>query len=256
MKRCVNCNKSKHSSKLCTMPITSYGIIHIHNNNYLMICRRKTLGFTDFIRGKYSFQNINHICNLINEMTLTEKHNIMHQDFNTLWCDLWGIQSDQSVDEINAREKFYTIKNGYELQNQFICLKELIQSSTTTWETPEWGFPKGRRNPYETELACALREYEEETGYDKHYLNIIKNVLPYEEIFTGSNYKSYTHKYYIGKSDVLHAKQPFQDSEVSDMKWVTYEEAIALIRPYNVERIQVLNYIHTCLSHYTLTDRD
>jgi hypothetical protein len=87
-------------------------------------------------------------------------------------------------------------------------------------------------------------------------LNIFKNILPYEEIFTGSNYKSYTHKYYIGKSDVLHVKHPFQDSEVSDMKWVTYNEAIALIRPYNVERIQVINYIHNCLIQYSISNHD
>lgn len=256
MKRCVNCNKSKHSLKSCIMPITSYGIIHICNDKYLMICRRKTLGFTDFIRGKYSFQNINHINNLIFEMTLTEKQNILTNSFNSLWCDLWGIQSDNSVDEFNALEKFTIIKNGYEINGNHVCLQDLIKSSTTTWETPEWGFPKGRRNAYETELSCALREYEEETGYDKHKISIIKNVLPYEEIFTGSNYKSYTHKYYIGKSNDIHIKKSFQDSEVSDMKWVTYEEAIKLIRPYNIERIQLLQYVHTCLSNYMLTTQN
>jgi 8-oxo-dGTP pyrophosphatase MutT (NUDIX family) len=235
------------------MPITSYGIIHVMNNKYLMICRRKTLGFTDFIRGKYSCRNIKHIHNLIQEMTLTEKKNVMEQDFNTLWCDLWGIKSDHSVDEIHALDKFNNIKKGYMVDNSYICLEKLIQSTTSTWETPEWGFPKGRRNPYETELACALREYEEETGYDKHMLQLLENVLPFEEIFIGSNYKSYTHKYYVAFSDTVNVKHKFQESEVSYMKWVTYEEAINMIRPYNVERIQLLNYVHHCLSHYILT---
>jgi 8-oxo-dGTP pyrophosphatase MutT (NUDIX family) len=253
MKRCINCNKSKHSSKTCIMPITSYGIIHVMHNKYLMICRRKTLGFTDFIRGKYSCKNIKHIHNLIHEMTVTEKKNMLEQDFNTLWRDLWGITSEHSIDELHAQDKFNTIKKGYMVDNTFICLQNLIESSTTTWETPEWGFPKGRRNPYETELSCALREYEEETGYDKHMLQLLENVLPYEEIFVGSNYKSYTHKYYIAFSDTVCVKHKFQESEVSDMKWVTYEEAINMIRPYNVERIQLLNYVHHCLSHYILT---
>ena len=253
MKRCINCNKSKHNSKSCIMPITSYGIIHIMNEKYLMICRRKTLGFTDFIRGKYSFQHLKNINNLIDEMTLCEKKNIVEQDFNTLWCDLWGISSDHTIDELHARDKFNTIKKGYMVDNQFICLHDLIQSSTTTWETPEWGFPKGRRNPYETELSCALREYEEETGYDKHQLQLIENVLPYEEIFMGSNYKSYTHKYYIAFSNTVVVKHKFQESEVSDMKWVSFEEAIEMIRPYNVERIQLLHYLQKCLSMYILT---
>jgi len=236
------------------MPITSYGVIHIMDNKYLMICRRKTLGFTDFIRGKYSCNNIKHIHNLIQEMTITEKKNIMEQDFNILWRDLWGITTtEHSIDELHAQDKFNTIKKGYCIDSVFICLHDLIQSSTTTWETPEWGFPKGRRNPYETELACALREYEEETGYDKHMLQLIENVLPYEEIFIGSNYKSYTHKYYIAFSATISVKHKFQESEVSDMKWFTYEEAIDIIRPYNVERIQLLNYVHSCLSTYILT---
>jgi len=233
------------------MPITSYGIIHIMNQKYLMICRRKTLGFSDFIRGKYLFQNLKIINNLIDEMTLTEKKNIVEHDFNTLWCDLWGISSDHTIDELHARDKFNTIKKGYMIDNQFICLQDLIQASTTSWETPEWGFPKGRRNPYETELACGLREYEEETGYDKHNLQLLENVLPYEEIFMGSNYKSYTHKYYIAFSDTIVIKHKFQESEVSDMKWFTFEEAIAIIRPYNVERIQLLQYLHQCLSTYS-----
>jgi 8-oxo-dGTP pyrophosphatase MutT (NUDIX family) len=253
MKRCINCNKSKHNSKSCIMPITSYGIIHIMNQKYLMICRRKTLGFTDFIRGKYSFQHLKNINNLIDEMTITEKKNIVEQDFNTLWCDLWGISSDHTIDELHARDKFNTIKKGYMVDDKFICLQDLIQASTTRWETPEWGFPKGRRNPYETELSCGLREYEEETGYDKHNLQLLENVLPYEEIFMGSNYKSYTHKYYIAFSDTIVVKHKFQESEVSDMKWFTFEEAIAIIRPYNVERIQLLQYLHICLCMYTLS---
>ena len=39
--------------------------------------------------------------------------------------------------------------------------------ASTTWDTPEWGFPKGRRNYQENDLTCGLREFEEETGYDK-----------------------------------------------------------------------------------------
>jgi ADP-ribose pyrophosphatase YjhB (NUDIX family) len=238
-------------------PITSYGIIHYMNNKYLMICRRNSLGYTDFIRGKYSTKNIKHICNLIDEMTITEKQNLLEKNFNVLWNQLWGTHySESSIEEINAEEKFNTMKQGILVDNKYITLRELIHESKTTWECPEWGFPKGRRNSYESELNCALREYEEETGYDKHAIKIIKNVLPYEEIFMGSNYKSYIHKYFLGKSDELVIKHSFQETEVSDMKWVTYEEAIQMIRPYNVERLQILQYIHQCWNMFELTDKN
>ena len=41
------------------------------------------------------------------------------------------------------------------------------------------------------------REWEEETGISKHDLMIIKNILPYNEVFIGSNYKSYLHRYFL-----------------------------------------------------------
>ena len=102
------------------------------------------------------------------------------------------------------------------------------------------------------DFICALREYEEETGYDKRDLLMIKNILPYEEIFTGSNYKSYKHKYFIAKSNHSTQKHPFQESEVSDLKWFTFEEAIQKIRPYNIERINIIRLVESTLSDYIL----
>merc|ERR1712167_450966 len=101
------------------------------------------------------------------------------------------------------------------------------------WVETEWGFPKGRRNYNEKDLTCAIREFEEETGYKNDDFNIIYNILPYEEIFTGSNFKSYKHKYFICKlkNNVVN-KTGFQKSEVSDMQWKSYKECLDSIRPY------------------------
>ncbi len=250
MKRCMKLKK--HG----LFPITSHGIIHIHNNKYLMICRRKTLGYIDFIRGKYSLQTAYHIHNLIDEMTVTEKKDILKNEFHDLWVDLWGDETSNTIDEMLALNKFNEIKQGYILQGNKITLADYIAQSKTDWDCPEWGFPKGRQNSYETELACALREYEEETGLDKHRLSVFKNILPYEEIFTGSNYKSYTHKYYLATSSSIVKHHDFQISEVSDMKWFTYEEAIRIIRPYNVERIQLLSFVHQGLQTYVLSSKN
>ena len=52
-------------------------------------------------------------------------------------------------------------------------LTSLINESTTAWDVPEWGIPKGRRNYQEKDLQCGLREFEEETGYLK--INITNN---------------------------------------------------------------------------------
>ena len=109
------------------------------------------------------------------------------------------------------------------------------------WEEPEWGFPKGRRNYKEKDLECALREFEEETGYSKKTLSLIKNLNPYEELFTGSNLKSYKHKYFIArmKYEDSHSLN-YQRSEIGDMKWFSLEEALQRIRDYNTEKKELL----------------
>ena len=39
---------------------------------------------------------------------------------------------------------------------------------------PEWGFPKGRRNYQENDIDCATREWEEETGYSRNQIKMVK----------------------------------------------------------------------------------
>ena len=85
-------------------------------------------------------------------------------------------------------------------------------------------FQKGRRNFQEKDLNCALREFEEETGYIKSNVKLVQNIIPYEEIFTGSNMKSYKHKYFIGFIDPnIETTNTFQETEVSEVKWLNYD---------------------------------
>ena len=122
-----------------------------------------------------------------------------------------------------------------------------------TWNEAEWGFPKGRHNNQEKDLLCALREFEEETGYVRSTINIIQNLVPFEEIFTGSNYKSYKHKYYVAfmeNSDEI--QMTYQNTEVSKLDWIPYTKALELIRPYNLEKKEVLTRVETMLTMYNL----
>ena len=45
----------------------------------------------------------------------------------------------------------------------------------------------------------------------------------------------------------------FQKSEIGDMKWLTINECLNLIRPYNYEKINELNKINTLLNTYRLS---
>ena len=249
---CNNCGKSGHSFNQCKYPITSIGIIifnHDDKNNikYLMIRRKDSLGYVDFMRGKYPIDNSNYLLNIIDEMTLYEKKNLINKNFDYLWNNLWGTNSiniQYKNEEFISNNKFSFLKNSNDLYS-------LINSSKTNWKYPEWGVPKGRRNYQEKDLTCALREFEEETGYSKYKIKLIHNILPFEEIFIGSNYKSYKHKYYIGymSLDVLPIKN-FEKTEVSKVEWFNYNDCIKNIRPYNYEKIQIINNINHILKNY------
>ena len=58
---CRACGKIGHLYNQCKLPITSIGFIVFRILNkqlqYLMIRRKDTLGFIDFMRGKYSINN-------------------------------------------------------------------------------------------------------------------------------------------------------------------------------------------------------
>ena len=85
------------------------------------------------------------------------------------------------------KKNIILLKAGIKIGHREYNLETILKRSNTNWIDAEWGFPKGRRNYQEKDLTCALREFEEETGYNKSSVNIVQNIIPYEEVFTGSN---------------------------------------------------------------------
>lgn len=257
---CNNCGKQGHLYHHCKSPITSIGIICYANTpegiKYLMICRKDTLGFVDFMRGRYNLNNINYIKNAINVMTNAEKLALKTKTFDELWSMLWGSYFGLQYrgEEKTSRDKFNNLKSGIYDNGTLITLNELIDSCTTTWDTPEWGFPKGRRNYQEKDLATAYREFNEETGYLEQDIKIVNNIIPFEEIFTGSNYKSYKHKYFLAHANDINSSTitNFHNNEVSALGWKTYQECVASIRPYNLEKIKLITQINCILNKYKI----
>jgi len=78
--------------------------------------------------------------------------------------------------------------------------------------------------------------------------------MPFEEIFIGTNYKSYKHKYFLAHTTELDSKylKNFQVSEVSKLEWKTLDECLKSIRPYNLEKKNLINQINKVLHDYKL----
>lgn len=308
---CNNCGKVGHLCYQCKLPIISYGIILFRQRKtktleqqcpeyeYLMICRRNTFGYIDFVRGKYSVYNIPYLCRLFSEMTVHEKQNILTMSYDSIWVDMWetplpkknsNLSSNTSVgiskpdasatatttastnyrtEESNAKHKFEQLRAGVIDENGMLVTLETLCQQGEKWEDPEWEFPKGRRNYSEKELSCALREFQEETGYSAAKISVVENLMPFEEQFIGSNWKAYKHKYFLacccedgdnGDSDdckmstggcvtkssdgVQQQQQQYQTSEVSKMEWKTYEECMRSIRSYHLEKRTLITCVH------------
>ena len=107
---CNNCGKLGHLFHQCKVPITSIGIIPIRivkkynaslkqyeNSIEILIIKRKdTLSFVDFMRGKYSIEDKNYIKNLLNNMTSNERNYILNNDFDSIWQYLWNYNTNNS----------------------------------------------------------------------------------------------------------------------------------------------------------------
>ncbi len=262
---CNNCGKQGHQFHQCKLPITSYGIICFRTSleyciEFLMIRRKNSFGYIDFIRGKYIQNNLEHIQTMFNEMSIEEKEQIRINNFETLWKMMWGIQdaghqAQFKCEEQSSQKKFEALKNGLPIgtNGEIITLNDFIDNSTTNWLETEWEFPKGRRNFQEKDLDCALREFGEETGISKKNIKIVENILPFEEMFLGSDHKSYKHKYFLGYAENVELESNcYQQTEVSKIEWKTLEECLESIRPYNLEKKQLIININKILQEYTL----
>jgi 8-oxo-dGTP pyrophosphatase MutT (NUDIX family) len=257
---CNNCGKQGHMFHQCKLPITSYGIIAFRAKSeepeFLMIRRKDSFGYIDFIRGKYSPYNLAQLNIMIDEMSLDEKQRILTFPFETLWGEMWDDPTIQyKNEEYSSKKKLECLKDGvvYDGTNK-LTLKEIVEMSKTKWRETEWEFPKGRRSQKEKDLECALREFEEETGIPKTDIIIIENILPFEEIFIGSNHKSYKHKYFLAfmpnSNDI--SLNNFQKSEVSKLEWKNVDNCLESIRPYNLEKKELIKNINKVLLEYRL----
>ena len=256
---CNNCGKPGHAFHQCKLPITSYGTIvfrsHAKGTQFLMLRRKDSFGYIDFIRGKYSPFNIFQIQSIVDEMSLDEKQNILTKPFDELWKTMWGELhiGNYKSEEYASIRKLETIREGVIVNDERITLRDIVDRSETKWNETEWEFPKGRRNYKERDLDCSLREFEEETGIPSSQLTIVENVLPFEEIYIGTNHKSYKHKYFLAFMNLIdNPLENFQKTEVSKLEWKTIDECLEAIRPYNLEKKLLITNINKVLQEYRL----
>jgi len=282
---CCNCGRRGHTYKSCVEPILSIGVIMFRNCNktprkvldwskirisdkvdieedssledleFLLIRRKDSLGYVEFLRGRYSLSDLDFIYSIFEEMTDDERHRILTLEFDELWCKLWMLRGTEikrkesfRKEYINSSKKFDKLKSGYNFKGKTVNLVKIINNLKNSWSESEWGFPKGRRNVRESDIDCANRELIEETGISKDDYFIYRNIKPYEEIFLGSNNVIYKHLYYLGKytSDkeiVLDESNRQQVSEIGAIEWMNIHKLKSRIRYYNEKRVRIIHNV-------------
>jgi len=277
---CINCGKNGHNNKTCNDPITSCGIIcfkinnlpiskiekflfnkyiniedynynyidyynkiNFHRNDikFLLIQRKHSLSYIEFLRGKYNENDIIKITQMFELMSEKEVKNIKNIEFDNLWDNLWKDTSRSKTflkEMISSKNKFNFLKNN-----------NIINDIKSKFLEPEWGFPKGRRSKFENNNDCAHREFIEETNLLNYtQFNRISTI---EETFTGTDDILYKHIYYIAGSDEKELTTNFDNYEVGNIGWFTIDEILHLLRPYNKSKINLINQLYFFLTIIT-----
>lgn len=231
---CINCGKTNHKYNNCNDPITSYGLICYYENKIVLIRRKYTFAYMDFIMGKYDINNIKYLVLLFSRMTKKEISNILTDlDFDKL-RDSIGLnnytryhkQEYESskvkfayiknlhiiedivyiIDQIFATEFINVLKSNkeYKLKNaDFEIGKELVSkirkliNTKEIYDEPEWEIPKGKRNDRESNISTGIREFVEESNLTN--IIVYKNIIPLEEEFIAINNNRYKHVYYLSR---------------------------------------------------------
>ena len=259
---CANCGDFGHVYKNCNKPVASYGIMCFNDRmQYLLIQRKDSMSYVEFIRGKYILENRGYVLELLTHMTHAERERLQRDDFDSLWKQLWQITDCNTFirEYMEAKAKFERLRRGVLLrtstdeqpnQETLFNLEISLKNTSSVLDEPEWGFPKGRRNINEEDFDCAVREFNEETAIDIKTLKFIPPTRPFEEIFTGSNKVRYKHVYYLAQFCPPEQHSPSQHlnrlqlREIKAMKWFSYDEVLEKIQSANIERKELFKRVH------------
>ena len=115
------------------------------------------------------------------------------------------------VDEMTLQEK-----------EKYSVILQMIQLYIVYTQVKVYGMNPNRNFPKEEEIldvACDVREFVEETRYSHKDIRLIDNLLPFEEIFIGSNQKVCNQKYYLAYNVRLIMSNNHIYPQTTDENW-------------------------------------
>jgi len=282
IKLCIKCGLEGHTNRSCKGPVTSFGLIvytlgkvckgriypylhtpckehpKISNEDdpfspkeavpgeilFLLVERKDTVGFLNIVQGSYPEvepYKTKKIQRFLNELTCEERHRLLTWSF----ADLWKVAGSEKKDVKKAETKFRNLDAD-----------NLINGCTCQHKEADYLMPKGRLKFAETTKQCALREFAEETGYNRKDVTLL-DYPPYIEQFTGTDGKLYQNVFYIARlheDAYIHTKlgdDPNQSKEVRNMGWFNLNDCMEIMRGYHQEKKDILKKAHILIQNCT-----
>jgi len=228
IKQCMKWHESRRESKW--LPPVQIGDIHLKKScgvilckgrQFLLIKKRYTYEFSDFVNSKYDTKYINL---LLTNMTREELLIILSLNFEMMWYHLTLKPPNGDV---------YTSKLAkfmhHHMRDNGTALTQRIKATAPIGVIP-WELPKGHLEAREFNVMCAVRELEEETGISKSNYYIIPGAT-IVDCFMHANTKYYN-LYYVGviyecagRKDLMMGSVLARDaSEIGDIQWMSLDE--------------------------------
>ena len=239
----------------------------------LMVKKRYTYAFFDFVFAKYKKKDDNRLRKLFSQMSVHEKIDILRLDFDKLWCRIrikipeplnYSNRGSNSfhpprpnTTNIRKNDEWNTyIFKKSKFDNNFINtdkgrrLRKLIHGTKSVDSI--WEIPKGRPAEKEKPINTAIREFEEETDIKIKQYNFLVHINPIVESYI-VNRCYYRHTYYIVIANKFDWEPEINFSsyeqlvEIENLQWVSLNRAKYLNLKQIEPQLRIMNLIKKVL---------
>jgi 8-oxo-dGTP pyrophosphatase MutT (NUDIX family) len=176
-------------------------------------------------------------------MTSLERHRIRTTDWNTLYENIMASKDARFMQREKRRAK-----SLYDS----VDIADFLDGARTEYDEPPWEFPKGRRFTQETDIRCAIREFEEESNVPASDVLAFTETM-FMERFIGINNRTFQNKYFLAfahpgtRGPFLDIDNTNQAAEVNDARWFKIPEALEALRPFHEKKRDVLLASHQAI---------
>jgi hypothetical protein len=229
----IECQNTLQGSQTLSCGVIAYAVVD-GVARFLITKKRNTYEYISILRGHW--KDLSQLKKLFGCCSRKEQQLLLKFDFDVLWKDLWIYPQSSGCVGVSPLETKLVLaklkKRFFQLQALRPKLEEVTTHGHCIWE-----FPKGRKDtPSESDLECALREFQEETKISSRHLTPPIRTRVVEQ-HRGSDQVQYKTLYFVIPIDrvvmptnAVHTRLRSTLSEEAKVcQWATLEECRLLL---------------------------